>query len=78
MDVSISLPQEFVVFEGVSKVQQEIKISYALWLFRHHRVTIAKAADLASMSIYEFMQRCHEEQIAVIDLDKESLLAELL
>ena len=46
-------------------------------LFKAARVTLSKAAELADMTIYDFMKVCKENQIAVIDITREELLQEL-
>jgi predicted HTH domain antitoxin len=67
MQVSIELPTSFVAFESVAQIQQDMKLSYALMLFKMGKVSIAKAADLAGLSLYAFMSECKKHQISVMD-----------
>lgn len=77
MQVIIDLPSELVAFQGTNDTQQEVRTSYALWLFQRERVTLAKAAEVAGVSLYEFMSLCKSSQIPVMDMSREELLAEL-
>lgn len=54
-----------------------MRLSYALWLFKNARVTLAKAAELAGLDMYDFMSACKQNGVAVIDISKEELLQEL-
>ena len=67
MQVSIELPTSFVTFESVAQIQQDMKLSYALMLFKMGKVSVAKAADLAGLNLYAFMHECKKHQISVMD-----------
>ena len=41
---------------------------------KNAKVTITKAAELAGMDIYDFMEACKQNQVPVIDISKEELL----
>ena len=77
MQVSVELPSSFVAFESVAQIQQDMKLSYALILFKTAKVSIAKAADLAGLSLYAFMSECKKHQISVID-ESMDLASELV
>ncbi len=77
MQIAIELPNDFVAFQAPQQVQRDIQLSYALWLFQNERVTIAKAAELAGLDIYDFMAACKENQVPVINITREELLEEL-
>jgi predicted HTH domain antitoxin len=77
MQIVIDLPSDFVTFQGEQKIRRDIRLSYALWLYKAERVTISKAAEIADMDIYDFMQACKENRIPVIDIDREELLADM-
>jgi predicted HTH domain antitoxin len=77
MQIAIELPNDFVAFQTAADISQEVRASYALWLYQRERVTLAKAAEVAGVSLYDFMSLCKSNQIPVIDLSKEELLAEL-
>jgi predicted HTH domain antitoxin len=48
-----------------------------LWLFQRERVTLTKAAEIAGVSLYEFLNLCKSNQIPVIDMSRDELTAEL-
>jgi predicted HTH domain antitoxin len=77
MRIAIDFPNDFLMFQGPTFVAQEIRIVYALWLYQQARVTLAKAAQLAEMDIYEFMQTCKANHVPVIDIRPEELAEEL-
>ena len=77
MQIAIELPNDFVAFQAEPTIRKEIATSYALWLYQHARVTLAKAAELASLDIYDFMQVCKDNRVPVIDVSRSDLLEEL-
>lgn len=77
MQVAIDLPNDFVAFQAAPTLRQEITTSYALWLYQRERVTLAKAAELAGMDLYDFMGVCKANQVPVIDMGRDELAAEL-
>lgn len=77
MQVAIDLPNNFVAFQAAGDIRQEIRSSYALWLYQRERVTLAKAAEVASVSLYDFMGLCKINQIPVIEVSRDELVAEL-
>ena len=77
MQIAIDLPGDFVAFQGEQTIRQDIKLSYALWLYQTERVTISKAAELAGTDIYDFMTICKDSRIPVITVDRATLIAEM-
>lgn len=77
MQIAIDLPNDFVAFQAVPEIQQDVCISYALWLYQQKRVTLVKAAELAGCNVYDFMSICKKNQIPVIDITRDELLEEL-
>lgn len=77
MQVAINLPSDFVAMQTADVIEREMRISYALALFKAARVTLSKAAELAGMNSYDFIRTCKENQIPVIDITREELLQEL-
>ena len=77
MQVAINLPNDFVAFQSITEIEQEMLTSYALWLFKNTRVTLAKAAELADQNIYDFIATCKRNEVPIIDISKEELLEEL-
>jgi predicted HTH domain antitoxin len=77
MQIAIDLPNDFVAFQAVADIQQEVRTSYALWLYQRERVTLVKAAELAGVSLYDFMGICKVNRIPVMDITHDELLEEL-
>jgi len=77
MQIAIELPDDFVAFQALSSVRQEIRMSYSLWLYQQERVTLARAAELAGFNLYDFMSICKANRIPVIDVTRDELLEEL-
>lgn len=77
MQIAIELPNDFVAFQAVSDIRQEVRTSYALWLYQRERVTLVKAAEVAGVTLYDFMGICKSNHIPVIDITRDELLDEL-
>ena len=77
MQIAIDLPNDFVQFQTDTDIQQEIRLSYAIWLYQQQRVTLGKAAELAGVDIYDFMSFCKANKVPVIDLSRDEILEEL-
>ena len=77
MQIAIELPNDFMAMQTEQEVKQEIRLSYALRLYKTAKVTLSKAAALAGMDIYDFMQSCKDEDIAVIEATEEELREEM-
>jgi predicted HTH domain antitoxin len=77
MKFAIELPSSFVEFQAHAQIEHDMRLAYALWLLKGAKVTIAKAAELAGLNIYEFIKACKDNQVAVIDISRDELLEEL-
>ena len=77
MQIAIDLPNDFVSFQTLPDLQQEIRASYALWLFQHARVTLGKAAELAGVDVYDFMSLCKRSRVPVLDPTRADLIEDL-
>jgi predicted HTH domain antitoxin len=78
MQIAIDLPNDFVAFQAVPDIRQEVRTSYALWLYQQERVTLVKAAELAGVNLYDFMSICKTNRVPVIDITRDELLEELI
>ena len=77
MLVQIQLPDDYVNYQTSERIERELPSVYALWLFQSGMVTLSKAAKLAGLALYDFMQFCSVNQVPVIDISKEELAAEV-
>ena len=57
MQIAVNLPNDFVDFQLAADIEKEMRLSYSLWLLKNARVTLSKAAELAGIDIYEFIDR---------------------
>ena len=76
MQVAIDLPNDFVETLTQDVVAREMRMTYALALFKDARVTLAKAAELAGMNVYEFISVCKTQGVPVIDISRDELVQE--
>lgn len=77
MQIAIDLPNDFVSFQSAADIEKDMRLSYSLWLFKNAKVTIAKAAELAHLDIYDFMAACKQNQVPVIDISQQELQDEI-
>lgn len=77
MQIAIDLPNDFVAFQKLTDIRQEMRTAYALSLYQKERVTLVKAAELAGINLYEFMAICKANRVTVIDISREELLEEM-
>jgi predicted HTH domain antitoxin len=77
MQIAVELPNDFMALREKQTVEQEMRLSYALQLFKDSRITLSKAAQLAGLNHYDFMGACKKEAIPVINISKQELLEEL-
>lgn len=77
MQIAIELPNDFVGMQTEQTIAKEMRLAYALALFKVGCVSLAKAAELAGLDIYGFMALCKDEQIDVIDTSRDELLSEM-
>jgi predicted HTH domain antitoxin len=50
MQIAIDLPNDFVACQAVPDIRQEVRTSYALWLYQREWVTLVKATELAGFN----------------------------
>ncbi|NVZ09825.1 UPF0175 family protein [Allochromatium humboldtianum] len=77
MKIAINLPNDFVGMQTEQAVAKEMRLAYALTLFKESRVSLAKAAELADLDLYAFITACKNERISVIDTSRDELLREM-
>jgi predicted HTH domain antitoxin len=77
MQIAINLPNEFAALQPLNEIEHDMRLSYALWLFKNAKLTLTKASELAAMDIYDFLAECKKNEIPVINVNKQELLEEL-
>jgi predicted HTH domain antitoxin len=78
MYLELEIPNDCLTTDNSALISCEVKLSYALWLFKQARVTMSKAAQLAGLTLYDFMAACKLHQVSVIDTTEQELRHELL
>ena len=79
MQLTMNIP-DFVPLTlntNLKELSQMIKLNTALMLFKKSKFSIEQASKFANLSIYDFMEECNKNQIAVISYDKNELENEL-
>jgi len=56
---------------------QTIRLSIALMLFKNAKFSIEQASHFANLSLYDFMDECKKNHIAVISYDADELKNEM-
>jgi predicted HTH domain antitoxin len=77
MQVAIDLPDDFAGMHTEQILAKEMRLAYALTLFKQGRVSLAKAGELAGLNLYDFIAACKAERIEVIDTSREELVREM-
>ena len=77
MQIAINLPNDFVGMQTEQAIAKEMRLAYALTLFKESRVSLANAAELADLDLYAFITACKNERISVIDTSRDELLREM-
>ena len=66
-NIQVSIPSDFVPFVSLLKdgktVDEKVKLSLAIGLFLSKTVTLAKAAELAGKSLWEFIDILKAQEI---------------
>ena len=79
LSVQVNLPSDLLSLLRISQqdLQQEIQHWVALELFRIRKISAGKAAQIAGMSLYEFMNLTRRHDVAWIDYTDDELESEL-
>jgi len=79
MQLTLNIPDfsTFAFNNDIKELKQTIKINTALMLFKKSKFSIEQASIFANLSIYEFMEECKKNQIAVISYAEDELLNEM-
>lgn len=77
--IQVELPSDILLAlnEDELGIQKDIKLSYAIRLYQHQRLTIGKAAQLAGISRFEFENKLADNQIQISNLTYDDVLDDL-
>ncbi len=77
MLITLDLPDRLELSYTKERIAEEIKLSYALFLYREGRVSISKASKICGKNIYDFMSECNKNKIPIINYSVEDFKQEL-
>ena len=78
MKVTMELPDNVLNILNIpkDKLSRELRIQLALFLYEKGKLSFGKARELASLSVWEFMERLSENKIP-INYDIEEFIKDL-
>jgi predicted HTH domain antitoxin len=76
MQVVINIPDQYFLDIPASEIEERLKISTALLMFRAGQLSIGAACEFAGVDRYTFLEACKRYNIAVIDYDQDELEAD--
>ena len=79
MQITLNIPNftPFILNKDLQELKKIIKLNSALMLYKNGKLSIEQASEFADMPIYDFMDECSKNNIAVISYDEKELLNEL-
>ena len=77
--IQVNIPSDVLSLLRLSKTEMEQEVQHwiALELFRRRRVSAGKAAEIASLSLVEFMDLTRQHHVDWVDYTDEELAVEL-
>jgi len=78
-DLNFKVPEEILYTLNESKTEfiKKMKFYTAIELYKIHKLSMGKAAELAEMNKVDFMLELHKYEIPVIDYNEEDFKEEL-
>ena len=76
MKVTIDIPDSYALYfslSALSGLEKQFKLFTALMLIKQGKISVSKGAELAEITIYDFLKECKENDIPVIDYSKKEL-----
>jgi predicted HTH domain antitoxin len=79
MQLTLNIPDfaPLTLNKDLAELKQTIKLNSALMLFKNSKFSIEQASRFANLSVYEFMNECKNNRIAVISYEENELENEL-
>lgn len=76
MKVVVDIPDNVAMYLKLSTLEKQLRLFTALILVRKESISISRGAELAGMTIYDFLKECKDNDIPVIDYSREELKEE--
>jgi predicted HTH domain antitoxin len=76
---SITLPADILIYlnKNIQEFTNEMKLFTSIQLFKDHKLSLGKAAELAQMDKMVFIYNLNQRNIPVIDYEPNELQIEL-
>jgi len=77
MQITLELPDQYLVDREPKEAARHIKLYAALLMFQSEEISAGAAAELAEVDRFTFAAECHKHGIPLVDYPIEDLRAEL-
>jgi predicted HTH domain antitoxin len=77
MEITLELPDQYLVDREPKEVARHIKLYAALLMFQSEELSAGAAAELAEVDRFTFAAECHKHGIPLVDYTVEDLRAEV-
>jgi predicted HTH domain antitoxin len=77
MDITLKVPDQYLVDEDPAELAKRIKLNAALRMFQSGELSAGAAAELAEVDRFTFAAECQRHGIPLVDYPTEDLRAEL-
>jgi len=77
MEITLAVPDQYLVDHEPSELAKRIKLYAALLMFQSKELSAGAASELAGVDQYTFMAECSKHGIALVDYPEDDLRAEL-
>jgi predicted HTH domain antitoxin len=77
MQITLSVPEQYLLAESASELGKRVALYAALLMFRSGELSAGAAAEFAGVDRFTFVLECQRHQIPVVDYDPSDLRAEL-
>jgi predicted HTH domain antitoxin len=77
MQVTVDIPQQYLVEEGAGEWSDRLKLYTAILMFHSGKFSAGAACEFAGVDRYTFMAECRRHGIPVVDYPEEELDQEL-
>lgn len=77
MEITLQVPDQYIVQQGAGELGRRIKLYAALLMFQSEEISAGAAAELAEVDRFTFAMECKKHGIPMVDYPPEDLHAEL-
>lgn len=77
MEITLDVPDQYLVDQGPVEFAKRIKLYAALQMFQAEELSAGAAAELAEVDRFTFAAECQKHGIPLVDYSAEDLRAEL-